>query len=348
MEAADPGRRGLTSTPVRRMVRAARPATAAEWQHAWRSCPYATCFQSPTWAEDWSRYSGGWLRPAPLLVTLSDGMRVVIPLTRQRRHRGLANRRVLSPAGTYGGWLAAEGLPKTQAEALLSWILRARASLWWRVNPFDPCAAVLEAVADEPDATHVLRLSSGPEAAFARASRGHRSALRKARRSGLTVRRADSADDWARYYSVYESSLARWGAGATSCYGAGLFEILRRRGRPDIDLWLVELDDALVVAGGLCVYGPRHAAYWHGAALAEFFEFRPANLLMHELVADACARGLEWFDLNPSGGHEGVDIFKRRVGAERLACPIIKRERARDLFLDRLLKAREEAPVADA
>jgi hypothetical protein len=47
MEAADPGRRGRASTSVRRLVRAARPATAAEWQAAWRSNSYATYFQSP-------------------------------------------------------------------------------------------------------------------------------------------------------------------------------------------------------------------------------------------------------------------------------------------------------------
>ena len=348
MEAADPSRHGRTRTPKRTSVGDVRPATAAEWETAWSTCPYATYFQSPGWAGDWSRYSGGGLRPAPLLVTLSDGMRVVLPLTRQRRRRGLADRHLLSPAGTYGGWLVAEGLPKPQAEALLSWILRSRASLWWRVNPFDPCAAVLEEVAEQPDTTHVLHLPHGPEAAFARASRGHRSAVHKARRSGLTVRRAVSAEDWACYYGVYEDSVARWGARATSRYDASLFEILRRRGGPDVELWLVELDAALVVAGGLCVYGPRHAAYWHGAALGEYFGSRPANLLVHELVVDACARGLDWFDLNPSGGHEGVDVFKKRVGGETLSCPVIERERASDRFLDRLMRARGGGPVVGA
>ena len=346
MGAAGRGRGGRSGAPVRRAVRDVRPASAAEWQAAWRSCPYATYFQSPAWAADWADYTGGTLRPAPLLVTLPDGMRVVLPLTRQRRHRGLANRYLLSPAGTYGGWLAAEGLQQPQAEALLPWILRSRAPLWWRVNPFDPCAAVLERAADEPDTTRVLRLSCGPDGAYEDASRGHKSALRKALRSGLRVRRAAGADDWARYYAIYESSLTRWGEQATSRYGAGLFELLRRRGSPDVELWLVELDEATVVAGGLCVYGPSHAAYWHGAALAEYFELRPANLLVHEFMVDACARGLDWFDLNPSGGHAGVDTFKQRLGAESLSCPIIKTERARDLFLDRLLKPRERGPVA--
>jgi CelD/BcsL family acetyltransferase involved in cellulose biosynthesis len=253
---------------------------------------------------------------------------------------------LLSPAGTYVGWLAAECLQGPRAEALLRWVLRSRAPLWWRVNPFDPCAAVLEPAADEPDATHVLYLAHGPDTACEHASRGHRTALRKARRSGLRVRRAVSADDWAGYYAIYESSLARWGEQATSRYGAGLFELLRRRGSPDVELWLVELDEATVVAGGLCVYGPNHAAYWHGAALAEYFDLRPANLLVHEFMVDACARGLDWFDLNPSGGHEGVDTFKQRVGAESLPCPIIRRERAWDLVLDRLLKPRERGPVA--
>ena len=64
----------------------------------------------------------------------------------------------------------------------------------------------------------------------------------------------------------------RLGARATSQHGARLFEVLRRRGKQDVELWLVELDDT-VVAAGLCLYGSRHASYWRGAALAELFGF---------------------------------------------------------------------------
>jgi CelD/BcsL family acetyltransferase involved in cellulose biosynthesis len=323
----------------------ARPAGAAEWEAAWRSCPYATYFQSPGWAADWSAYTHGAFRPEPLLVTLSDGRRVVLPLTRERRHRGLAHRYHLSPAGTYGGWLAEGSLTAPQAEALLTWVLHSYAPLWWRVNPFDPCAATLRPAAGEPDVTHVLHLGRGVQAAFQHASRGHRSALGKARRSGVVVRRAAGAEDWARYYEVYRSSLARWGSSATSGYAPSLFELLRRRGSPHVELWLAEMDDVLV-AGALCVYGPRHASYWHGAALGDHLRFRPVNLLMHELVVDACGRGLDWFDLNPSGGLTGVATFKERLGAESLECPMIHRERPRDRLLDRLFALANKGRVA--
>lgn len=305
-----------------------RAATAAEWDAAWAACPHATYFHSRAWSEDWAAYTSGEMRPEPLLVAFADGRRVVLPLTRQRRHAGFTSRYLLSPAGTYGGWLGAEPLDPEQAMALLSWMGKARAPFWWRVNPFDPSAETLAAEASLEDVTHVLRLHWGPESACERASHGHACAVRKAWRHGVSVRVAASPDDWAAYYAIYEASLARWGARASSRYGTALFEALRRRGTPGVELWLAELDDGLIVAGGLCLYGPRHASYWHAAALAEFFELRPANLLVHELMIDACLRSLEWFDLNPSGGHAGVRTFKERVGAVAVPSPVIVRDRA--------------------
>jgi hypothetical protein len=48
------------------------------------------------------------------------------------------------------------------------------------------------------------------------------------------------------------------------------------------------------------------------------------NLLMAEAIRDASLRGYRWFDFNPSGGHAGVQDFKRRFGAIPLAAPVIR------------------------
>ena len=305
-----------------------RPATAAEWDAAWAACGHATYFQSRAWFEDWATYTRGAMAPRPVTVRFDDGCRVVLPIARQRHHRVLGSRYFLSPAGTYGGWLGDETLGAGHAVALADWLLSARLPLWWRINPFDPGAADLAVGAVENDVTHVLHLDSGLDAVCDRATHGHACAIRKAQRKGLRVRLADCPQDWEQYYKAYEASLARWGDTASSRYGAELFELLRRRGSPGIELWLATLDDATIIAGGLCLYAPRHVSYWHAAALSEFFALRPANLLVHEMVFDACARGLRWFDLNPSGGHEGVRTFKERVGAVAVPSPVVVRDRA--------------------
>ena len=174
--------------------------------------------------------------------------------------------------------------------------------------------------------THVLALEAGPEGACEKATHRHRTAVRKAERVGLTVRRATTAADWEAYFSIYESTLARWGRNASSRYDGSLFEILRRRGEPGVTLWLVELKNGTIVSGAVTLSAPHHVVGWHMATLAEHFQLRPANLLVHEMARDACERSLDWLDLNPSGGHEGVRVFKERCGGQAVACPVIVRD----------------------
>lgn len=303
-------------------IRQARAASVSEWDAAWRAAPYATFFHARQWAEVWERYSDGELRPAPLHVTFDDGEQAVLPFSRQRLFKGVAQRRLSSPAGTYGGWLGSEGMDERHAAALCAYILHTFPELWWRLNPYDPLTAALRERATEQDETYAIPLGAGFAAVEAAATHGHRSSARKARRAGVTVRRAAGEDDWRAYFALYEDSLARWGDAASSNYSSKLFDELRRLEPGLAELWLATLDDR-VIAGALCLYAPRHAVCWHAAALASFFELRPVNLLYFEAIEDACRRGLDWFDFNPSGGHEGVREFKRRFGALALPAPVI-------------------------
>ena len=308
-------------TAVKPTISDMRAATAAEWDAAYESCPYATYSQSRAWSEDWATYTHGSMKPGPLLARFDDGHRALLPLTRQRRRSRLTMRHLMSPAGTYGGWLTDEPLTPLHAEVLTDWLLTERVPLWWRVNPFDPLAAVPMPRATEPDETHIVRLERGLEAQMSH--HGHREAVSKARRAGLTVRRAAGADDWQTYYSIYLSNLERWGADASSNYGAALFDLLRLRGAPGIDLWLVELEDGTIVSGSINLCGPHHVAGWHMASLSDYFRLKPTNLLVNEMIKDAIERSFTWFDMHPSGGHEGATRFKENCGGERLECPVI-------------------------
>jgi CelD/BcsL family acetyltransferase involved in cellulose biosynthesis len=301
-----------------------RPATPAEWDEAWRSYPYATPFQSRMWAEVWQRSTAGEVEPAPLHLTFDDGVQAVMPLSHLRLFKGIAHRRLSSPAGTYGGWLAADDISASHAEALCKYVLDTSPELWWRLNPYEPLAATLREHAVEPDETHVIPLAGGFAAVEAGATHGHRSSARKARREGVVTRKAVGVADWRAYYGLYEDSLARWGDAASSHYSRSLFDELQRLEPGFVELWLASLDNR-VIAGALCLYAPRQVACWHAAALASFFDLRPVNLLYFDAIRDACSRGLDWFDLNPSGGHEGVREFKRRFGALPLPAPVIVR-----------------------
>jgi hypothetical protein len=203
-------------------------------------------------------------------------------------------------------------------------LLRRHSDLTWRFNPYDATVFRSGVRPDMEEDTRVLELTGGFDVVRRGYTKGAASAVAKALRHGVTVRIAAGVDDWCAYYRVYEDSLRRWGERASSRYGWELFDALQRRGSPRIRLWLA-LHSGKIVAGALCFYAKRHAVYWHGAALSDSFPMSPVNLLMNEAIRDACGRGYAWFDFNPSGGHEGVEAFKKHFGAKPLPCPLVVR-----------------------
>jgi lipid II:glycine glycyltransferase (peptidoglycan interpeptide bridge formation enzyme) len=79
-----------------------------------------------------------------------------------------------------------------------------------------------------------------------------------------------------------------------------------------------------VISGALCFHSKRHYVYWHGASIETYFNLRPVNLLLYEVIKNACEKGYLWFDFNPSAVLKGVKAFKERFGAQALKCPIVE------------------------
>ncbi len=311
------------------------PATSQEWDEIWLACDYATYFHSRQWAEIWQVYTTGQSYPLPRLVTFNDGKRALLPLSAQKRWRGLFTNYISSPGGTFGGWLACDRLELNHIKLLTDTLLTSCPNLFWRVNPYEPSVEAAIAPITETDETHVLTLDEPFEQLQKRWTKGHISAVSKARKSGITVRLAESLDDWLSYYRVYEDSLQRWGSKASSRYSWGIFEVIAQHHSPHIKLWLAIYQNQ-IVAGALCFYAKCHVVYWHGAALAEYFHLRPVNLLMAEAIAHACQQGFTWFDFNPSGGHPGVAAFKKSFGTTTLNCPIVQQQSSLLTVLDRV------------
>lgn len=294
--------------------------SADEWDDAWSSCPYSTFFHSREWAEIWAEYRNRKTVPDPLGLVLSDGTRILLPFSKEKMYMGFLHRHLSSPAGTFGGWLADIPLTEPQQAVLMQFVAKRYSNLLWRFNPYEKVLLTDGFSRVREDETHALDLSAGFDEIHLDWSKGHASSARKARKArkaGVRVRVAQSQEDWEKYFRVYEDSLSRWGANTTSTYSWALFEIILQRASPNIKLWLAEYDGR-VVAGALCFHSSKHVVYWHGAALSNYFEVRPVNLLMYETIRDATERGFRWFDFNPSGGLEGVKAFKQSFGAMAL------------------------------
>jgi len=301
-----------------------RAASDAEWDAAWLASDHGTWFHSRAWAEIWAEVRRNELLPAARIIEFSDGRSALLPLTEERT--GSERRFRASPAGTYGGWLAEEELGKVHAERLFSYLIDEVPGLSWRVCPWDALAAEMAAGQGEPESTRALRLDASFEEIERRWSNGPRWGVRRARREGLEVGIATDLADWRAYFALYQASLARWGERASSRYDWELFEAIRTRDAENARLWVARLGSE-IVAGALVFYAPSHAAWWHGSAAAAHFGKRPMNLLLHEMIRDACEQDLAIFDFGPSHAHGGVEEFKSGYAADAFPCPMIRTSR---------------------
>jgi len=315
---------------MRLKITDARPATSDEWDNIWANCDYATYFHSREWSEVWQKYTYGKLAPAARLITFSDNKSALLTLSTlstlstQWLWNGLVTQYVLSPGGTFGGWLSVNELSNNHSSLLYEYISTHFKNLTWRLNPYNPLEANLKINDIENDQTHTLNLRNGFESIYKGWTKGHASGSRKAQKAGVEIREAATLKDWEDYYETYEDSLQRWGESASTSYEWRFFQHIYDLSSSNIKLWLAIYENQ-VVAGALCLYAKTHVCYWHGSALEKYFNLRPVNLLMYEAIKDSCTHGYQWFDFNPSGGHQGVKAFKRSFGAEELSCPIIKR-----------------------
>ncbi|MEE9904505.1 MAG: GNAT family N-acetyltransferase [Chlorobium sp.] len=310
-----------------------------EWDDAWCNCPFSTYFHSREWAEIWADYSKGKISPDPLAIELSDGTEIILPFSKQKIKKyiyaWLVKKHISSPAGTFGGWLSNASLDQRKQALLINFIAKRYPDLTWRFNPYEKVLFPIENFCLTEDETHTLDLSVGFEDIYNRWTKGHASAARKARRAGIEISVAKTIDDWKSYFRTYEDSLSRWGEKASSIYSWYLFETIFLRNSSHIKLWLARHDE-FVIAGALCFYSSTHVVYWHGAAVSDYFYMRPVNLLMHDIIKDACNNNYLWFDFNPSGEHDGVKSFKNSFGCELRSCSIYVSE-------SRLVKATNNA-----
>jgi hypothetical protein len=307
-----------------------RLTSVSEWDLIWRECEYSTYFHSSEWAEIWSKYVKRKMFLTPFLVSFSDGNKALLPFSCVKKEglcpilMGTTRLYVSSPECTYGGWISADKLSNNHAVLLLNLMKKKFNNLSWRLNPYDDVALNSNISISDDGITHAINLEKGFDAIASNMSKGHRSAVKQAIRSGVSVRRSSSIEDWLNYYQVYETSVNRWGNRLLGeKYSWELFNDIFARNSQNVELWLAIYQD-VVISGALCFHSKRHFVYWHGASTDAYFNLRPVNLLLYEIIKNVCDRKFSWFDFNPSAGLKGVVAFKERFGAQPLRCPIVR------------------------
>jgi CelD/BcsL family acetyltransferase involved in cellulose biosynthesis len=302
--------------------RAVRSGIDDLWREVADDAEGATFFHTPTWAELCAATFGAW-RAAPVAVEFSDGNRALLPFMRRASLLPGAGHHESMLPGVYGGPLFLA--PPARAHWQACWdVVDEFNDVFLYGNPFLKWEG--QAAGEHVlETTRALDLAPGYDEVLRRFRYSYRSGIRAARKRGLEVVVSDRPEDVDAYDRLYRSSLRRWGNKARGFYPRRLFHNLLEAGRHSpIRLWLVK-DEGRIVGGAWALYHGEHVDYWHAAVDSNAMIHYPMHLLVATAVEDACAQGYRWFDFNPSGGLEGVELFKRGFHADVLEFSVVSR-----------------------
>jgi len=308
------------ATPSRgRIMETIKNPEKTFWQDIVRASPVATFFHTDAWTEVMAEAFQ--LEDITCGFVFSDNTRAVLPLLAKKTRFNAAYTRCRSMVpGVYGGVISEKTLTESRHREIEAYLLsRKLTDLVVTGNPLDPNPFFSDRFRKTDKFTHILDLSAGFEPVFAgyspKARRRSKSGLKK----GLEIRPARTPQDIQDYYETYRDSLRRWGDAATRHYAFSLFENLfsKSRSGADLRLWLATLKNK-IIGGVLVLYCNRHAVEWHAAFLREHAALSPNNTLRTEIIRDACRRGIERYDFNPSSNLAGVIKFKESFGAKKV------------------------------
>jgi len=148
-----------------------------------------------------------------------------------------------------------------------------------------------------------------------------RTAIRKAKKSGLEVKISSEPDDMATFlFDIFPSTVER----AQGLYGfrhpdSMLPLLIKLENEQKVKLF-VAADNRKLVAGALFLLHKQNVHWWIGGSYPESWGLRPNELLMWSVIEWASERGYHTLDLGPAPSDQahGLNTFKRHLGAERL------------------------------
>lgn len=301
--------------------------TESQWDELWLQSDNATFYHSRWWHEIWRDYHKGKIQPTPLVIQFSDGLEALFTASTHRVAKGIIKRSLSSPASTYGGWISTKPLSIEHYNILRDNLRDQFPILIMRFNPlaYDPTFKTLPGFEDEE--TQLIPLEPGLDAIYSRWTKGHRSAVTKARREGVATRPAQGKEDWDLFYDMYMDTFKRWGKNATSRYFRNYFDAMYTLKSKHCRLWIAECHGE-PVASSIIFYAKKHIMYAYPVTYERHHKLRPMNLLIYDVLKEACELGYGWFDFGPSSGKKGVYSFKKSFGAEEWRAPMIRRQPA--------------------
>jgi len=165
--------------------------------------------------------------------------------------------------------------------------------------------------------TWVVDLRGGADSVWGRMEGRARTAVRKAEKTGVTVREA-TPGDLQTYYHLHQETYRRTGATPHAKeYFAMIWERFLAHGLARI--WVAELNGETIAAENFGGY-KKAAIYWTGAANWKSLDVEANSLLQWTAMQWMIRNGIEWYETGEAfpqfddGKRRGLSDFKRSFG----------------------------------
>lgn len=311
-------------------VRLASPAPRDAWTSLLRSADQPLAFQTPEWTD--CLCEAGRFRDASRLYETSDGHRLLVPMVRRSALPGRLSVEASLPYGWgFGGILASDRLEASDVSGVLA-DLAGAGTLRTSIRPNPLLAPVWREGAPSgltpvSRTAHVLDLEGGFEEVWQHRFRGEaRTAVRKARKSEVTVTSDTSGALMSTFHELYMKSVNRWAAQAREPLWLARRRAALREPLSKLRSVAKHLGEACCVwaawlqnrpaAAVIVVRQGRSASYWRGAMDVDLASPVRANDLLHAAaIEDACRAGCRYYHMGESGSSKSLAQFKERFGA---------------------------------
>ncbi|MBF7081411.1 GNAT family N-acetyltransferase [Desulfallas sp. Bu1-1] len=160
-------------------------------------------------------------------------------------------------------------------------------------------------------------LSKTPDEIWSGYDRSNRKNINKARRENVSVVIDNSPGHFADFMAIYRQTLDRNNAGLFYYFPPDFFERVHCF-LPGGHIYAHAWKDGRIVASELLIYNKHYIHSFLGGTLADYFIYRPNNLLKHEIINWAKQRGIKYFVLG--GGRsddDGIFRYKSTFSRDR-------------------------------
>jgi CelD/BcsL family acetyltransferase involved in cellulose biosynthesis len=302
----------------------AREIDSAEWNALVAQDPTATFFARAEWVK---LLGGASAEASPFFLLAYEGDRLAAGLPAVRTRRCGFSIIESLPHGTYGGIVSASWAPPEAAPALLGRYARIARGLRVAAAHLMDLRGVgcgLERFRARDEGAQILRLDRPFDEIWSGFKPSARNKIRKARKAGVTVRRASSEADFRAYHSMLEGLSADWGG--TGAFGIDFFVALSKLPSENVQMWLAELDGEIIGAD-LNLVENGWIMNWGNVSRREARRHAPNNLLHAVAIERGIEDGHRVYDLGSSAGIRGVDTFKAAFGTERIPLRLLSAEK---------------------